>query len=210
MSHWFTYSLVSFGSLFSIVDPFAAVPLFLALVGAHSPAEQRRTALAATLTTGVVLTVFGLAGTLIFSFFGITIPAFKIAGGVVLFMSGLEMIRAKHSETRATDEERREAVGKQDVGLVPLGIPLLSGPGAIATVMVLVGKARTLEHKAGVFVAILLVALGTYVTLRSAVWVSRALGRTGMNAIGRVMGLILAAIAMQFVIDGVHEAWPRG
>jgi multiple antibiotic resistance protein len=203
-----SYTLVAFGSLFSVVDPFAAVPTFLALVGTQARPAQARTALRASATCFVVLTLFGLAGQVIFTFFGITLPAFKITGGIVLFGVGLEMMRAKHSGTRGTSEEAIEAETREDVGLIPLGIPLLSGPGAIATVLVLVGKARGLEQRALIFVAIAVVSVASLLTLRSAELLARALGKTGMNIIGRVMGLILAAVAMQFIIDGVHEAFP--
>jgi multiple antibiotic resistance protein len=202
-----TQTLIAFGSLFSIVDPFAAVPTFLALSGAQPRPMQTRTALRASATCFVVLTVFGLAGQVIFSFFGITLPAFKITGGVVLFGVGLEMMRAKHSGTRGTSEEAIEAETREDVGLIPLGLPLLSGPGAIATVLVLVGKSRGFEQRLSIFIAIALVSVSALLTLRSAEIVARALGKTGINIIGRVMGLVLAAVAMQFILDGVHEAF---
>jgi multiple antibiotic resistance protein len=208
MGSFASYLLVCFGSLFSIVDPFAAVPIFLALAGQNPQSAQNRTALRASLTCFVVLNAFGLAGSFIFAFFGITIPAFKVAGGIILFGVALDMMRAKPSETRTTSEERTEAESKEDVGLIPLGLPLLSGPGAIATVMVLIGKAHTFEHRLGVHIAITAVSLLTFLVLRSSVLMTRVLGRTGINVIGRIMGLILAAVAMQFVIDGVREALP--
>jgi multiple antibiotic resistance protein len=209
MSSLVSYTLVSFGSLFSIVDPFAAVPVFLALTGSQPRKTQALTALRASTTCFVILSLFGLAGTLIFRFFGITLPAFKIAGGILLFGVGLEMMRAKRSDTRTTNEETLEAETKDDVGLIPLGLPLLSGPGAIATVMVLVGKAKDLPERLSLLAIIALVSAITFLTLRSASMVARVLGKTGMNIIGRVMGLILAAVAMQFVLDGLHEAFPQ-
>jgi multiple antibiotic resistance protein len=204
-----TYALVSFGSLFAIVDPFAALPIFLALVGAQPREAQRKAALRASFTVLAVLGSFALAGSLIFHFFGITIPAFKIAGGILLFAVGLEMMRARQSETRSTEQERTEAESKDDVGVIPLGIPLLSGPGAIATVMVLMGKSTGLGQRIGVIVAVVATAGITFLVLRSATVVARVLGQTGINLIGRIMGLILAATAMQFVLDGVREAFPK-
>lgn len=209
MSALVSYALVSFGSIFSIVDPFTAVPVFLALVGAQPRQAQARTALRASATCFVVLTVFGVAGSFIFHFFGITLPAFKIAGGIILFGVGFEMMRAKRSDTRATNEEAIEAETKEDVGLIPLGLPLLSGPGSIATVMVLVGKAQDVPQKIILLGTVTLVSLIAFLTLRSATVVARVLGKTGINVIGRVMGLILAAVAMQFVLDGLHEAFPH-
>lgn len=209
MSSLVSYALVSVGSIFSIVDPFTAVPVFLALVGAQPKADQSRAALRASATCLVVLSVFGLAGSFIFHFFGITLPAFKLAGGILLFVVGFEMMRAKRSDTRATNEEALDAESKEDVGVIPLGLPLLSGPGAIATVMVLVGKAHSFPERAIVFGAVVLVSGISLLTLRSASMVSRVLGMTGINVIGRVMGLILAAVAMQFILGGLHEAFPK-
>ncbi len=209
MPPMFAYALVCFGSLISIVDPFAALPIFLALTGAQPRKQQAGTALRAALTCFLVLTTFGVAGSFIFEFFSITIPAFKIAGGILLFGVGLEMMRAKQSDTRSTTEEQIEAESKEDVGLIPMGLPLLSGPGAIATVMVLVGKAKSFPERLGTYLAIFAVSVITFLVLRSAAFVSRALGKTGINVIGRIMGLILAAVSMQFVIDGAHEAFPK-
>jgi multiple antibiotic resistance protein len=203
-----SYTLLCFGSLFSIVDPFAAVPIFLVLAGSQSKEAQASTALRASLTCFTVLTAFGLAGSYIFSFFGITVPGFKVAGGILLFIVALDMVRAKASSTRSTTEEQDEAATKEDVGLIPIGLPLLSGPGAIATVMVLAGKAGGLGQRIGVHAAILAVSIITFLVLRSSSFMARVLGRTGLNVIGRIMGLILAAVAMQFILDGVREALP--
>ena len=185
------------------------MPIFLALTGALPRPAQAKTALRASATCFVVLTAFGVAGGFIFQFFGITLPAFKIAGGILLFGVGLEMMRAKRSDTRATTEEAIEAETRDEVGLIPLGVPLLSGPGAIATVMVLVGKAQDPAERIILFAAIGAISVVTFATLYSAAFVARVLGRTGINVIGRVMGLILAAVATQFVLDGLREAFPR-
>ena len=117
------------------------------------------------------------------------------------------MMRAKRSATRGTSAEAREAETKDDVGVIPLGLPLLSGPGAIATVIVFVGKAHDVKQRACLFVAIGAVSAISFLILRSAAIVARVLGTTGMNIVERVMGLILAAVATQLVIDGVHEAF---
>src|SRR3984957_2236729 len=178
-----TYALLCFGSLMSIVDPFAALPILLDLTGAQDRDGPARPARVATLTCFLVLATFGVAGTFIFSFFTITIPAFKIAGGILLFGVGLEMMRGKQSDTRGTQEEKVEAEAKQDIAIIPMGLPLLSGPGAIATVMVLVGKARSWPQRFGVYAAIIAVSAVTFVVLRSAAIVARVLGRTGINLI---------------------------
>ena len=204
-----TYAFVCFGSVFAIVDPFAALPIFVALTADRTPEDRRNVAARASLTCFLVLTVFAAAGSLILGFFSISLPAFKIAGGVILFGVGLEMLRAKPSGTRSTREEQTEAAHKDDVAVIPLGLPLLSGPGAIATVMVLAGKATTLPHRSAVFGSILAVSLITALVLRSAALVAKGLGKTGINLIGRIMGLILAANAVQFIIDGMLAAFPK-
>jgi multiple antibiotic resistance protein len=207
MSAGLTFFTLCFPSLFSIVDPLAAVPIFLALAGKDDLKSQRRTAVRATVTATAILSLFALLGTQIFKFFGITIPAFKIAGGVLLFTLALEMMRARHAGARATPEEQSEAQQKEDVGLIPIGVPLLSGPGAIATVMVWSSRAHHLPEKAALFGSIAALAVVVLLTLLFAPRLSRLFGKTGINIVTRIMGLILAATAAQFVIDGWREAF---
>lgn len=195
-----------FPSIFSIVDPIACVPAYLALVGSEQRPAQRRIALRATLTATIVLTAFAAGGTAIFHFFGITVPAFKVAGGILLFTMALEMMRAKHSPVRGTPEETSEAQGKDDVAIIPIGIPLLSGPGAIATAMMWSSRAHGVGQQAALYVSIALVAGITLVALLFASRVVRVFGKTGIGVMSRIMGLILAATASQFVIDGWREA----
>lgn len=206
MSAGLAFFTLCFPSLFSIVDPLATVPIFLALAGKDDRQSQRRTAIRATVTAATLMTLFALFGTHIFSFFGITIPAFKIAGGILLFTMALEMMRAKHSAARATPEETSEAEHKEDVGLIPLGVPLLSGPGAIASVMLWSARATGIEQKAALYASILLIAVVVLLTLLFAPRLAHLFGKTGINIVTRIMGLILAATAAQFVIDGWREA----
>jgi len=195
-----------FPSLFSIVDPIAAVPVYLALVGDAPVAQQRLTALRATLTLALVLGLFATMGTMIFRFFGITIAAFKVAGGILLFTMALEMLRARRSDVKATAEETIEAHQKEDVAIIPLGIPLLSGPGAIATAMMWSARAHHFAERTALYVSIGLIAGITLLTLLFANRLSRFFGKTGINVMTRIMGLILAATASQFVLDGWREA----
>ncbi|GAC1360155.1 MAG: MarC family protein [Polyangiales bacterium] len=196
----------SFPSIFSIVDPIAALPAFLALTGHYSRAEQRSIAFRSTVTLIIVLCTFAATGTAIFHFFGITVPAFKVAGGILLFWTALDMIQAKHQRARTTPEEKHEAESKSDVAVIPIGIPLLSGPGAIATVTVLAARAHGPAEKAAIYASILMVAALTFVTFFFAYGLVRLLRQTGINIASRIMGLILAATAAQFVLDGWHEA----
>lgn len=203
------FTLLAFGSIFSIVDPFSALPVFLALTAHHSPQSRQRVALRAALTCLMVLGVFATIGSALFSFFGITIPAFRIAGGILLFGVALEMLHAKVSTTKTTPEEAEDAAARDDVGIIPVGIPLLSGPGAIASVMMLSEKASGAIERTAVYVAIAMVSGSAFLLLRFAGTTLRLIGTAGMNLIARIMGLILAAIAVQFILDGVHDAFPR-
>lgn len=203
------FGLVAFGSIFSIVDPFAALPVYLALTGREDDAARRRAAVRAALTVLVVLSVFSTVGPALFKFFGITIPAFRIAGGILLFGVAIEMLQAKKSQTKTSPAEEADASHREDIGIIPVGIPLLSGPGAIATVMMLGGTTRDYGERAALYAAIAVVAFIAWLVLRFAAGVGRVLGVAGMNLIGRIMGLILAAVAVQFVLDGFHDAFPK-
>jgi multiple antibiotic resistance protein len=208
MSGYLTFGLIALSAVFFVVDPLAAIPIFLALTEGESPPQRARTALRASLTCALTLSVFAAAGGLIFRFFGISLGAFKIAGGILLFLLALDMMKAQPSRTRQTPEEAKEGIEKEDVAIIPLGIPLLSGPGAIATVMVLMTRHAEWAFAVPVFGAIVATSIVTYVLLRAAGWLQRRLSRTFMNVMIRIMGLILAAIAVEFVVAGIREVAP--
>ena len=203
-----TFGLVAFSAIFFVVDPLAVLPIFLAMTRNESAAQKRGTARRAAITAGITLTVFAAAGTLIFRFFGITLGAFKIAGGVLLFMVALDMMQARQSRTRSTPEEEQEGLEKADVAIIPLAIPLLSGPGSIATVMVLMSRHSQWVYTIPVFASIFLTAVATWLMLRGAGWIETHLSKTFMNVVMRVMGLILAAISVEFVIAGIKDVLP--
>ncbi|HEX9103666.1 MAG TPA: MarC family protein [Polyangia bacterium] len=208
MRELLTFFLVAFSAIFFVVDPLAVLPIFLAMTANETPTQKRGTALRAAITSGITLTVFAAAGTLIFRFFGITLGAFKIAGGVLLFLVALDMMQARQSRTRSTPEEEQEGIEKADVAIIPLAIPLLSGPGSIATVMVLMSRHSGLLYTIPVFVSIVLTAVITWLMLRGAEWIERRLSKTFMNVVMRIMGLILAAISVEFVIAGIKDVLP--
>ncbi len=203
-------SLVSLSALFFVVDPIAAVPFFLALTREDDAAKRRRTALRASVTAGTVLTVFALAGAWIFKVLGIGLGAFKTAGGIVLLLLALDMIRTQPSKTRITEGEMEAGVEKEDAAIVPLGMPLLAGPGSIATAIVLMARARSGPwwHVFPVLGAIVVTAVASYLILAGATRTERLLGRTGLAILERAAGLLLVAIAVQFMLDGVSEALP--
>jgi multiple antibiotic resistance protein len=192
-----------FTSILFIVDPFAVIPTFLAMTVRDSPQQRRVLARRGAWTCAITLIAFALGGSLIFKIFGITIGAFKIAGGVLIGLNALDMVQARRSQQRETAVEKAEGIEKEDIGIMPLGVPMLAGPGAISTVMVLALGAKSPAATVAVYVSILLTALITYFVLAAASLVERRLGQTGMRILTRLMGLVLCAIAVQFIIDGV-------
>jgi multiple antibiotic resistance protein len=172
------------------------------------PDHRRRTARRAVIATAITLAAFAALGTAIFRVLGISLGAFRIAGGLLLFLLALDMLRAERSRQRTSPEEVAEGVERPDVSIFPLAIPMLAGPGATSTVMVLVSDAISPWQHAVVVLAIAATALVSYFILRGASVVERRLGHTGMNVLQRVMGLILAATAVQFVVDGIATVLP--
>jgi multiple antibiotic resistance protein len=206
-----TLSLISVSAIFFVVDPLSAVPFFLAMTREHSAEERRDTALRASFTAGLVLAAFALAGQGIFKLLGISLGAFRIAGGIVLLLLALDMIRTQPSRTRITEKEVEAGASKEDIAIVPLAMPLLAGPGSIATVIVLVARAREGPwwHVLPVMGSIAATAVASYLILAGATRTERVLGRTGLSIVERAAGLLLVGVAVQFMIDGLREALPR-
>ncbi|HJL02212.1 MAG TPA: MarC family protein [Polyangiaceae bacterium LLY-WYZ-15_(1-7)] len=199
------FALTGFSTLFAIVDPVGNVGPFLGVTADMAPAERKRTAARACLLALGVLAAFTAGGRHIFAFFGISMPAFQIAGGLLLFLVALEMLRAHPRDSKGTTEEREER--RDDVAIMPLGIPLIAGPGAIASVILLASRAETTFELLSVYGVVLVTVLATYLVFRVADRLARVLGRTGVNVVTRLFGLLLAAIAVQFVLDGGLTAW---
>ena len=197
--------LVPFISILFIVDPLAVIPSYLAMTETDPPDRRRNIALKAAIATVAILGLFASAGGLIFKVFGLTLPAFRIAGGVILGLSAIEMIRAER-RSRETREEVAEGVEKTDVALTPLAIPMLAGPGAISTVVVLMDHAPKWSQAIPIYSAILATGVATFLVLRASMLFHRVLGKTGINVLSRLMGLVLATLAVQFILDGLREA----
>jgi multiple antibiotic resistance protein len=196
------FALLCLTSLLAIINPLSATPMYLALTNGYTPEHRQRTIRSAVLTAFLVLTVFALLGGTIFQIFGITIHAFRIAGGVIFFGIGMDMLQAKRSRVKTTEEEEKEGMTKEEVGVTPLGIPMITGPGAITTVMVLMTQARDPVFVGILFGAILIVLALTYVVLSTAPRVVGFFGQTGLNVMTRIMGLLVTVIAVQFIVDG--------
>jgi len=195
--------LLVFTSIFFIVDPFAVVPTFLAMTERDTSEHRRVLAKRGAWTCAITLIAFALGGSMIFKIFGITIGAFKIAGGILMGLNALDMVQARRSQQRETPAEKAEGIQKEDIGIVPLGVPMLAGPGAISTVMVLALGSKGPLLSGAVYVSIILTSLVSYYVLAAASLVERRLGQTGMRILTRFMGLVLCAIAVQFIIDGI-------
>ena len=201
------FATTAFVSILFLVDPPGTVPAFIALTNHYSAEKRRKTALVASLAATLILMGFAAVGNLIFQVLGLTLPAFQIAGGLVLFVVALDMIRAQRS-TQENPEEMKEGTGAEagDVAIAPLAIPMLAGPAALSTVTVLMAQARDVAAAAIVFFAIGLTGLVCYLTLRLAEPIQRRLGKTGIHVLDRVLGLVLAGIAVQFMLNGLKAA----
>jgi multiple antibiotic resistance protein len=204
-STYVRFSLLAFSSIFFLVDPFAAIGSFLSITSGADPQRRKRMAFKAALTCFIVLTSFAIAGQFIFSLFGIKLPAFEIAGGLILLLIGIDMLEAKRSPTQESSDETIEGASKEDAGIVPLGIPMLAGPGAISSVMVLVGQAPNKWQMSAVFLAIAITAVASYGVLSGADKLRRVLGETGIRILVRIMGLLLVALAVQFFVNGLTD-----
>ncbi|HTO87778.1 MAG TPA: MarC family protein [Thermoanaerobaculia bacterium] len=191
------FALLAFSSLFSVINPIEAAPLFVSLTADHV-GDRRRMALKACAAAAVILAVFAATGGAIFAFFGITLPAFQIAGGILFTIMGMSTLQ---NEDR---EERTGGARRGDPSVVPIGMPLIAGPGAISTVMVLVGQARDGTHRVALAAAITANIVLTLLILLAAPWLVARIGETGQRIASKIMGLITAVIGVQFVLNGVE------
>jgi multiple antibiotic resistance protein len=194
-------------SLIVVVEPIGAAPLFLSLTHQQSTAQRNHTARRCITAVFLILLISALVGKLILELFGISLASFKVAGGILFLFMGLEMINAQPSRTRQTPEEAEEAEHRTDIAIVPMALPQLAGPGAIGSVILLAQKGPFFPHILWVAGVILAVCFVAWLCLRLADPMGKALGKTGLNIMTRIMGLIVVAVAVEFVIGGVKELW---
>jgi multiple antibiotic resistance protein len=198
------FAFITFTSLLFIVDPIAVIPTFLVITDDEDEAQRRRTALRACIAAALLLAAFALGGQLIFRVFGITLPAFRIAGGMILWLVAMDMLRGRRT-TQEGAPEINEGQAKEDVAITPLAMPMLAGPGAISTVMVLSGQSRAIREQVVVYSSILLTMFVSWITLRVSTVLMRRVGQTGIRVMTRILGLLLAAVAVQFILTGVRD-----
>lgn len=198
-------TLKLFVPVFIITSPLGAVPLFLGMTQHDSPARRRHTALLAAITATLALIGAALAGQAVFDFFGVSIDAFRIAGGILLFIIALDLVQVRQARMKTTDPEYEEGQHKAEVGIIPLGTPMLTGPAAMATVMVMCNTIddRSLAATLPLFLAILLNGGVILLVLLTGMWLQRFLTPSAMGIVLRLEGLLLAAIAVQMSVTGV-------
>ena len=207
MEHWTEYTRF-FTALLVIIDPFLAVPIFLSLTAGATASHRGRVAMIATLTVALVLVVSALTGEALLTFMGTSLASFRVGGGLVLMLMALAMLRAETDQVRTSSSEVRTAEEKESVAIVPLAIPLLAGPGAISTVIIQMHRSTAPLHPWLVVGVIVLVCLILWVVLRLAVPIGNALGRIGLNILSRLFGLVLTAIAVEIMANGLKALFP--
>ena len=206
--------LLFFISLFSIVNPFSAIPAFVGLTADLPVQDRKRVTRQASLAVLVILTVSYVAGESLLRFFGISVASLRVARGMLVLGMAWSMLQAKMSPAKQTPEEAREAQAARDgterpnIGVVPVGMPLLAGPGSISVMIIAAGRTETLVGHAAVLGATVVVSFLAWLILLAAGPIAKGLGKTGMNIATRFMGLILAAIAVEFITSGLGEIFP--
>tara|TARA_Y100001960_G_scaffold132963_1_gene141148 strand:- start:1858 stop:2499 length:642 start_codon:yes stop_codon:yes gene_type:complete len=200
------FFILCFSSLFALVNPIGIVPIFISITEECTSKEKNKIILNSIGFAFFVLISFSLIGDLIFSFYGITIHAFKIAGGIILFKISLDMVESKRSRTKTTPAEEKEAEDKKEVAYTPLGIPLIAGPGSIASIMILYSETNgDINYKIHLFLALACVLLITLLIFRISKYLTKTFGKSGLRIMQRIMGLILMVISIEFIFKGVES-----
>ncbi|TSB47024.1 MarC family protein [Alkalicoccobacillus porphyridii] len=206
----FSFTLQAVISIFAIMNPLGNVPIFLALTKSNSSKERRQMAFKACLTAFIILTIVLVSGSILFKAFNITVDALRIAGGIIIFGIGYKLVIGTSTHSHQLHEKEHEvAVEKEDVSITPLGIPLLAGPGTIATVMSLSTKQEDqLSHSLGILVAYTAILLVTYLIFYYSSWINDKLNQTELAVITRLMGLIVTVIAVEMIVSGLIKIIP--
>ena len=201
MNEIFAFGLLSFTSFFTLINPLGTMPIFMTMTADPDQQHRTRTAKKASIVAFMTIVIFAFSGQLLFNFFGISVNSFRIVGGVIFFLMGMDMLQARLGKVKIKDSEVKTYVN--DISITPLAIPMICGPGALTNAIVMMEDASSLEKKAILMVAILLVMLLTYIILYSSSRIIRLLGETGNNVMMRLMGLIVMVIAVEFFFSGL-------
>ena len=198
-----SFILLTFSSLFTLINPIGITPILLSMTEDESDSEYQVIIKKGIITAYIILTIFAIMGDLIFKFYGITIYAFMIAGGILFLRNSFDMIDSKISRESSTPLETKEAIQKEDISITPIGIPLIAGPGAITSIMILSSQTSSYVDKCIVHINILITLIITYIILLLGKKISKKIGTTGIRIIQRIMGLILLVISIQFIINAI-------
>lgn len=196
-------------ALLVLVNPLGAIPLFISLTHDYSQKERKAIAKTAAITVAIVIALFALVGDSLLKFLGISLGSFQLAGGLLVIMIALALMNAKPTPSKATEEEAEEATHRANIAVVPMAIPLLTGPGAISTVIIYTASAKTWWQVGSLIVAGLVVAVTSYIAMTLATPISRFLGQTGINIVNRVMGMLLAALSIEIIVAGLYRLFPQ-
>lgn len=196
-------------ALFAIVNPIGSVPIFISATHGWSDADRANTARTVAFTVFIVLTVSAFLGDTILDFFGVTIPSFQVGGGILLMLIAISMMHGKQSGTRQTPEEAQTLAEREVIAIVPLSIPLLAGPGAISSMIIAAQQNSSFAGHLSLIVPILIISAIIWLVLKLAVAISSRLGTIGINIVTRLMGLILAAMAVEFIAHGLNGLFPK-
>ncbi len=200
------YLAGAFVTLFFIIDPLTTVPVYMTLTDRYSDEHRRGICAKASILAFCILLAVAFAGLQLFGLFGITLPAFQIAGGILLLIIGISQVNAVRSKVNSNEAD--ESLGRDDITVFPLAMPLLAGPGSISTVILLATKAGSVVRKLELVAAIGVCMTLTYLTLRAAKFLFKILGNTGLNLLSRIMGLLLTAMGVQFIVNGIRDLLP--
>jgi len=200
------FFILCFSSIFALVNPIGLVPIFLSITQDYNKKERDIIAFKAIVFSFFILVLFSLIGDFIFSFYNITIHGFRIAGGILLLKISFDMIESKRSRTKTTPKEEKEAEEKNEIAYTPLAIPLIAGPGSIASIMILSSESTTNSKKISLFFALFIVLITTFIILQLSKILSRRFGKLGLRIMQRIMGLILMVISIEFILKGIKDS----
>jgi multiple antibiotic resistance protein len=207
MIEWTGYIKI-FSTLLAIVNPLGVIPIFISLTGGLAEQERKHIARTTSVAVAVVLIVATLFGKPLLNFFGVSIASFKVGGGILLLLMAIAMMQAKHTQSKQTPEEAEEAEEKESIAVVPIAMPLLAGPGAISTVIIYADASFQPLHIGLIIISIVIIAFLTWAALNVATPIRNMLSKTGINIATRLMGLLLAAIAIEFIAGGLIQLLP--
>jgi multiple antibiotic resistance protein len=200
-----TFALRTFITFFTVIDPLGLVPVTLVILANHSDKQRKQIITRAIVISALVITVFALLGKMLIQSLGIGLYAFNIAGGILLFLISLEMLFGRTPETRETDEEEKEAISKNDVSVFPLAIPMIAGPGTIATTILFANSASSnIVNIVVVIAAIIFCLLVAWFAMEKSSIIMKLVSRTGIFVFSRILGILLAALAVQFILNGIQ------